>query len=78
MKSESTLTLHCDNSADAGRLEAILKGEHFQDPGLSLSIRCEGSKILIQMRAKDVVALRAAINSCLRNVQLLHTLDEVQ
>lgn len=78
MTHDAVFTLDCGSDAEARRILTVLQGERFQSDRLQWTILRQGSKVLIQMHAQDVVTLRASVNSCLRNVQLMDSIKEVE
>lgn len=76
MKGNAELTLSFSSNSEAQRVHKVLNGESFKEERSTISISRKGSKVLISIHAKDFVALRAAVNSYLRNVQLIDTLQE--
>ncbi|MFP3950372.1 MAG: KEOPS complex subunit Pcc1 [Candidatus Micrarchaeia archaeon] len=43
----------------------------------SIKAKAEGKSLAVEIRAKDPVAMRAALNTCLRHIKVIDDLDGV-
>ena len=76
VKGEATLSLHFASSKSAkAAYDALLAEADFSHRGGS-KVFLSGSSVRVEIRADDPVSLRASINSYLRLMQIIKTLDQ--
>jgi len=74
---DCTLTVHFNDAAEAKRAGVILRREtSFKKRG-SAEVRIKNCSITIVVKADDIVAMRATLNTYLRNLQVLGAVSHV-
>ena len=77
MKSSTNFTIAFNDEKEAMAACKALEGESFKGDRAISHVSQEGSKVLINIEANDIVALRATVNSYLRHVQIMQNINEV-
>ncbi|HLC69200.1 MAG TPA: KEOPS complex subunit Pcc1 [Candidatus Bilamarchaeaceae archaeon] len=77
MKARIQLNVPFESATDAQAACQALAGESFKGGRVVSEVKSRENSILINIEAEDIVALRAAVNSYLRHVQVIRSVNEV-
>ncbi len=71
MKAEAAIEVNCGDKTTAINVRQSVSHEGKIGKRSKAVVEVRGQKVLIRIKAEDVVALRATLNSFLRGVQLI-------
>lgn len=77
MKNRAEMVLEVP-AKEAGNIIAALEKEGASDRRFSSRISIRDKKLVIKIEAEDIVALRAAVNSYLRYLQTMESMEDAE